>query len=328
MAGARFNLVFVVQAGRLAAEAVLLMASLAATNPARGFRILAAEPEGGPLWPEDPGLADPDIRAFLEGNGAGILRFPCRHFGAAYPHGNKIEALLALPEGEPFLFLDTDTLVTGPLDAVPFDFARPSASLRREPTWPVPRPGGPDRAAIWRALYAQAGIDPAAAEDRRFPEGDWQRFPYYNAGFFYGACPRRFGRLFLERALAIRDAPPPELAGQPLDPWLDQAALPLVIHALGGGPEALEPGWLDGRTTLHWRRLPLLYARESDAAVAFLEAIARPNRVKKLIRHRPFRRMLYQGLGASVRALFPGGAAGLDEASVRRRIRAAGLWIV
>ena len=51
------------------------------------------------------------------------------HFGEYYPYGNKIEARSVLPEGEPFLFFDTDTLITGAFDRVPFDFKRPSASL-------------------------------------------------------------------------------------------------------------------------------------------------------------------------------------------------------
>jgi hypothetical protein len=46
-------------------------------------------------------------------------------FGEYYPYGNKIEALSVLPEGEPFVFFDTDTLITGDLDSVPFDFNAP-----------------------------------------------------------------------------------------------------------------------------------------------------------------------------------------------------------
>jgi hypothetical protein len=73
-----------------------------------------------------------------------------------------------------------------------------------------------------------------------------------------------FGSRFLEIARGIRDDPPPELVCQSLDPWLDQVALPLVIHDLGGGRDALAPGWLDGSHSCHYRLLPLLYAREAD----------------------------------------------------------------
>ncbi len=87
-------------------------------------------------------LSDP-CRQLLTDFGAMIVPFTARHFGASYPQGNKIEALSVLPAGKPFLFLDTDTLITGPLDRVRFDFARPSASMRREGTWPKPPLYGP-----------------------------------------------------------------------------------------------------------------------------------------------------------------------------------------
>ncbi|HEU0220698.1 MAG TPA: hypothetical protein VFR34_00605 [Paracoccaceae bacterium] len=328
MEGHGFNLFAVVQAGRLQAEAVLLMASMAASDPARAYRVILAEPAPGPLWAGDPGIDDPELRAFLAGAGAEFVRFPARVFGQAYPHGNKIEALLALPANEPFLFLDTDTLVLGPLGEVPFDFARPTASLHRSDTWPRLRPGGPGRAEIWGALYDRFGLDFVASQDRSRAPDDWQRYLYFNGGWFFGRCPREFGELFLAYAREVRDDPPPELAGQPLYPWLDQIVLPLVIHRLGGGRDTLPGGLLDGRTTLHYRILALLYARESEARLAWFEALARRNRVKRLLRrYAPFRRMIYGGWGARVRALFPEGCAEMAEREIRQRIRAAGLWL-
>ena len=68
-------------------------------------------------------------------------------------------------------------------------------------------------------------------------------------------------------AHSIRWDTPDELASQSLDPWLDQVALPLVIHSYGGGRPGPELAGLDGAITTHYRALPLLYARESDAAV-------------------------------------------------------------
>jgi hypothetical protein len=44
---------------------------------------------------------------------------------------------------------------------------------------------------------------------------------------------------------------------------LDQVALPLVIHGLGGGRDALPSGFLDGTHSCHYRLMPLLFARES-----------------------------------------------------------------
>ena len=70
-------------------------------QPARHVQIHLArtEPQPGPLWKNDPTMRG-DIRALLESYGAEILPFESRHFGQAYPYGNKIECLMALPEGE------------------------------------------------------------------------------------------------------------------------------------------------------------------------------------------------------------------------------------
>jgi hypothetical protein len=263
------------------------------------------------------------VRAVLAGLGAELVPFESRLFGAAYPHGNKIEGLAALPPG-PFLFLDTDTVVTGDLAAVPFDFARPTASMRRTDTWP--RPGPYTRAAVWAALYRRFGLDFAASQDPAFPEGDWRRYLYFNAGWFCGADPAAFGARFLQVSAAIRDGSMAELAGQSLDPWLDQVALPLVIHGLGGGRPGAALAGMDGGVTCHWRTLPLLYARDPDAAVAMVERVARDPALKPVLRaHAPLRRYVYQGHGARVRAMFDRTALP-DETTMRRALKAAGLW--
>ena len=321
------NLVIVAQEGRLAFEAVLFAASLAQAPQSRALRLFVAEPRPGPLWPGDPRLSRADLRALLDNLGATFLPFDSRHFGAAYPQGNKIEALFALPEGEPFVFFDTDTLILGDLGTVPFDFDRPTASLRREGTWPQPQLYGPGYTAIWKALYDRFGLDFHSSLDLSQPDEYWRRYLYFNAGFFYYRCPRVFGRRFLDIALSIRDDPPPELACQSLDPWLDQVALPLVIHGLGGGRDALPPGLLDGAVTCHYRALPLLYARESDAVVAALEAAAAPNRIKKVLRqYEPMRKMIYRGRGARVRALFDRTDLPPREMALRKKLKREGFW--
>ena len=321
------NVLAVVQSGRLLAEAVLLAASLRRACP-DSVRLWLAEPQPGPLWPEDPRVTDPAARALLAELGATLVPFESRHFGAAYPYGNKIEALAALPPDAPFLFLDTDTLVLGDLAEVPFDFDRPTASLRREGTWPVIRLYGPGYAAIWGSLYARFGLDFDASLDLRWPADYWRRYLYFNAGFFFYRCPRVFGARFLETALSIRDDPPPELTCQPLTPWLDQIALPLVIHGLGGGRDTLPTGMMDGSHSCHWRALPLLYAREPDATVDLLEELAAPNRLKKQLRqHEPFRRLIYQGKGRRIRAQFDRDALPTPEARLRRMLRNRNQWL-
>lgn len=322
-----FNILAVAQAGRLGYEAVVLAASLQASDPGFPGRLIVMEPQPGGAWPGDPRLPAP-VRALLERLGAEVLPFEARHFGAAYPQGNKIEALTAAPEGAPFVFLDSDTLVTGPLSAVPFDFARPSASMRREGTWPEIELYGPGYTAIWKSLYDRFGLDFGSSLDLAQPDEHWERYLYFNAGWFFGPCPRAFGQRFLDYALSIRDDPPAELVCQSLDPWLDQVALPLVIHALGGGRPGPGLAGLDGAVTCHYRTFPLLYARESDAAVTVLEEVAAPNWVKKVLKeHEPLRKIVYQGKGAKVRALFDRSALPRREQVIRNTIKRAGLWM-
>ncbi|MBD3763582.1 MAG: hypothetical protein IE927_02290 [Rhodobacterales bacterium] len=324
----RFNILAVVQDGRLAYEAVVLAASLRACDPGFPGRLILAEPQPGPRWKTDPRVKSPALRALLTDLGAEILPFDNRDFGQSYPHGNKIEMLAAMPAGEPFLFLDTDTLVTGSFADVGLDFARPSASLRREGTWPVIEPYGPSYAQIWGALYRRLGLDMAPTLDLSWPADYWQRHLYFNAGWFFGACPRDFGARFRDFAVSIRDDPPPELVCQPMDPWLDQVALPLVIASFGGGRPGPALAGLDGNVTCHWRALPLLYARESDRAVAVMEQVCAPNPVKRVLKdHEPFKRLVYQGKGAKIRALFDRADLPRREQVIRNTIKRQGLWL-
>ena len=101
-----------------------------------------------------------------------------------------------------------------------------------------------------------------------------------------------------------------------------------MIHSFGGGRPGPDLAGLDGDVTCHYRSLPLLYARESDAVVACLERVAAPNRVKKALKeYEPFLRLLYQGRGARVRAMFDRSALPGREQAIRNRIRKAGLWM-
>lgn len=323
-----FNVVIVGQNGRLQYEALLFCLSLRSYCPDFNGRLFIAEPQPGALWPNDPRMKGDELLGMLAELGAEILPFESRHFGHAYPYGNKIEMLAALPEGEPFVFFDTDTLITGDLGAVPFDFKRPSASLRREGTWPKPELYGPGYGAIWKSLYDKFELPFETSLDLGQPDEYWKRYLYFNAGFFYHECPRTFGQRFLDYALAIRDDPPEELICQELDPWLDQVALPLVIHSFGGGRDALPEGYLDGAVSCHYRLLPLLYAREDDRVVAALHHITDHNRVKKVLKeYDPIKRMVYQGRGMKVRALFDQDDLPRREQAIRNTIKRNGFWM-
>ena len=327
MAEQPFNIVIVGQRGRLAAEAVLFAASLRAADPGFPGRLFIAEPQPCGLWSFDPRMGE-EPRALLEDLGATVLPFENRVFGESYPNANKAECLSALPEGEPFVFFDTDTLVTGPLGAIPFDFDCPSASMNRTATWPVIELYGPGYTQIWRSLYDRFGLDFESSLDTGQPDEFWRRYLYFNAGWFFGPCPNAFGARFTDTMRTIRDDPPETLVCQPLYPWLDQIALPLVIHGLGGGRPGADLAALDGMATLHYRALPLLYATAPDETVSFLEELAAPNRMKKVLkRHDPFKRMLYQRRGRKVRGLFDRASLPRNEQAIRNRLKRANLWL-
>ncbi|MEO0748341.1 MAG: hypothetical protein AAFZ10_08190 [Pseudomonadota bacterium] len=322
-----FNIVVVGHSGRLQYEAILFAASLRANSPDFDGRFFVAEPAPGPLWPSSPSIRS-DAREVLERLEAEIIPFTSRQFGHAYPYGNKIEALFALPKGEPFLFLDTDTLILDEITQVPFNFKKPTASMRREGTWPELQLYGPGYNATWGALYDKFGLDFESSLDTSWPDEFWRRYLYFNAGFFFYTCPHAFGQRFLDYAVAIRDDPPRELVCQSLDPWLDQIALPLVIHSLGGGRNTIPDGLLDGSVTCHYRVLPLLYAREDDRVVQALEDAASPNWIKKVLKkYDPIKFMVYHNRGEKTRALFDRDDLPRKEQNIRNTIRRNGFWM-
>jgi hypothetical protein len=322
-----FNIVIIGQSGRIAYEALLFAASLRQYSPAFHGKLFVAEPQPGPRWTSDPRMPG-DVKAALIALGATILPFESQHFGSSYPYGNKIECLAALPAGEPFVFFDSDTIITGDISTLPFDFARPAASMQRTGTWPVEELYWAGYTAIWKSLYDRFDLDFESSLDMSQPDEFWERYLYFNAGWFYGADPVAFGEKFTQFALSVRDNPPKELVIQPLDPWLDQIVLPLVIHSLGGGRPDPELNGLDGDMSCHYRVLPLFYARESDAAVAALKTVAAPNKIKKVLKqYDPFKRMIYQGRGQKVRALFDRNNLPRHEKALRNKIKSAGFWM-
>ncbi len=321
-----FNVLAVAQAGRLEYEAVLFAASFRAANPGFSGKLIFAEPQPSAKWPDDPRISD-TVRAALHDLEAKVLPFTNEYFGAEYPNGNKIEALRVLPPDVPFVFFDTDTLHLAPLSDVPFDFGYPSASMKREATWPVIELYGPGYHAIWGALYDQFGLDLAGTLHPDFPDEYWERYLYFNAGWFYGADPAVFADIFVAIATQVRDAPPKVLECQPLYPWLDQIALPLVIHKLGGGRPRFE-GLLDGSVSCHYRVLSLLFACESDAVVETLRQVSAPNKVKKVLKeYEPFKRMIYQAKGEKARALFDRNDLPAQQQKIRNKLKNQKLWL-
>lgn len=323
-----FDIVVVAQSGRLTYEAVIFVASLRTFAPDFAGEIYIGEPQPGPLWPKDPRIDDLEARGLLLRLGAKIVPFESKHFGARYPNGNKVEALAALPKGRPFVFFDTDTLITGPIDQVPFDFKFPSASMARENTWPVPPLYGPGYTAIWRAVYDHFDVPFEGTLDQSEPEEHWRRYLYFNAGWFFHECPQTFANTMIHMMTGIRDDRLPELASQSFYPWLDQISLPVAItkHKGGRPPKALNG--LDGDVSLHWRALPLFYAKASTEQLEKFDEVVRPNRIKKVLKaYEPFRRMIYHGRGDKVRALFDQNHLPIREKVIRNRIKKERLWM-
>ncbi|AGT09449.1 hypothetical protein JCM7686_2379 [Paracoccus aminophilus JCM 7686] len=322
-----FNILIVAQNGTLAREAVLFAASLRRNSPNWQGQLIVAEPLPEGAWSGARTRIPDAERALLTGYGAEILPFTARHFGRAYPYGNKIEALALLPAKENFIFFDTDTLILGPLDQIAFNFARPSASMRREGTWPEPPLYGPGYAEIWKSLYDrfqlpfETSLDPTRSED------DWERYLYFNAGWFFGSDPDLFGRRFLDAALKVQADPGEALACQSLDPWLDQATLPLVIHSFLGGRPGPELDGLDGAVTCHYRNLSLLYAREPEAALSEVETLLADPKIAALFaQDAGAQKLVVQGEGRKVlRPLFAGGLPPSEKA-MRQVLKRSELW--
>ena len=109
--------------------------------------------------------------------------------------------------------------------------------------------------------------------------------------------PELFQQCYLDSAFAV--------VCQTLDPWLDHVALQLVIHSFVGDCNALEPVYLDGKVSNHYRQLPLLYAREGGLAVDALRTALTAHKINKVIKtYELIRRMVYEKRGPKVRALF------------------------
>lgn len=323
-----FNIVVIGQDGRLMYEALLFAASLRANDPDFSGRLFIAEPQPGPKWTKDPRMKQADLLSAFARLGAEILPFNSVHFGQSYPYGNKIEALSALPEGEPFVFFDSDTLITGPVSSVPFDFDRPCASLRAEGTWPEIELYGPGYGEIWKSLYDKFGLEFDSTLDLEQPDEYWKRYMYFNAGFFFYKCPKLFGERFAQYALDILNDPPQAALLQSFDPWLDQVALPLVIHSFGGARRTIPEDTLDGAISCHYRTFPLLFARESDHVVQTLRDVSAPNWIKKVLKeYEPIKRMVYQNKGDKVRDMFDQDNLPQREKMIRNRIKKANMWM-
>ncbi len=100
---ADFDIVLVGQRGRLQYEALLLVASLRAMAPDFSGTVYVAEPQPGPLWPDDPTMSG-EIRAALTAQGATILPFEATAFGQTYPMATRSRRYAPCQRADPSCF--------------------------------------------------------------------------------------------------------------------------------------------------------------------------------------------------------------------------------
>jgi hypothetical protein len=275
------NFVIVAQAGRIGYQAVLCAASIRAFHQADAVRIFIAIPKNSRRWESDPSVADTAALEAFRRYDCEIVSIDNADFGSAYPHANKFYAIGALPPDEPFLFLDSDSVLAAPMREGDLDFGRPSLKPAA-PNFPVAAGDGRTVGEVWRSLYAFFGVDAEPYRDRARADGEHQCYPYYNGGIVYYANAGSFARLWLEMAKRIWSERPAALAGQPLKPWLDQIVLPLVLARLGV-PRAGEPDRIH-KTVVHYHFPFYLQVRHAQA-IALFDELSKDDRLMAVLRN-------------------------------------------
>lgn len=227
-----WNVVMVAQRGWLGYQALLCAASIRAHHTADDVRIFICAPNNTRLWSYDPTLNDADLVAAFARYGCELLSFDNADFGSKYPHSNKFYSILSLPADEPFIFLDSDTVIAHSMRDDRFDFANPVLKGGGS-SWPKRERDTRSIAEIWRSLYRFFDIDPEPYFDAKHGDNAPQSFPYYAACLMYHESAGRFGSVMLEMARRLWLERPSALGGQKITPWLDQIVLPLVHARLG-----------------------------------------------------------------------------------------------
>jgi hypothetical protein len=96
----------------------------------------------------------------------------------------------------------------------------------------------------------------------------------------------------------------------------------------GGGRHTLARGWLDAKTSCHYRRIPLLYAREDDRVIKTLEKLANQAHIRaRLSQHPAFQRMIYQKQGRRLRGMIDRSHQPTSEVALYNKLKALGYWI-
>jgi hypothetical protein len=226
------NICLVAQGGRIGYQAALCAASIRAFHNAADVSIFICVPKNSNNWKNDPGISDTDLVAAFRHYDCTVIAFENRDFGSTYPHSNKFYSMMSLPSDEPFLFLDSDTVLVKRIGAGDMNLSAPKLNPGG-PSWPKIGPTTGTIGDIWHGLYRYFDLDDSGYVDTSRGSNDRDRYPYYNAGVIYYEKAGLFGKTFLDVALRIWHEKPAAIEGQQLRPWLDQISLPLVLATLG-----------------------------------------------------------------------------------------------
>jgi hypothetical protein len=226
------NVVIVAQQGRIGYQALLCAASIRAFQAANAVRVFVGVPKNSRRWENNPEITDADLIAAFKRYDCEITPFDNTDFGSDYPHANKFYAIGSLPPDEPFLFLDSDSVVVSPIRPRHLNLSEP-ALKSGGPSWPVKADDGRSVGEVWRSLYEFFDIDPAPWRDPELGDDEHRVYPYYNAGIVYYEQAGRFADLWLEMAKRVWLKRPLAIVNQPIKPWLDQIVLPILLAKLG-----------------------------------------------------------------------------------------------
>lgn len=218
------NLFFIVDIGKLEAQAILLATSLHKHNEGC-FNIYAYVPRDSldglsPITREVLSLAEIELVTF---------DVPPETWKKPYPHGNKILAARLHRAGRWSAFLDTDLICTKQLDLTQIKRSNAvSVAPEGTPTWGY----GTDR---WQRVYDHFDLAFPSETIRMARRKRVEFVPYFNAGFvlFEDGVLKKpdkgFGDLWLDTAREIDFNCPVALKR----PWLDQISLPVTLKRFG-----------------------------------------------------------------------------------------------
>ena len=105
----------------------------------------------------------------------------------------------------------------------------------------------------------------------------------------------------------------------------------MVIHRFGGrGGEKhtlARDGWAQ-KTSCHYLKIPLLYAREDDQVISKLERLAYQSNIRtRLSQHAAFQRMIHQKQGRRLHGMIDRSHQPISEVALRNKFKALGYWV-